>query len=370
MARARSKVTCFAKAGIVPPLDCSACYYPNDDGARFCVRCASPLGMPPEHLPVEAPPGPLPGAHEPLSRGRLLGDKYRLLRHIGGGGFGSVYEAEHVSLRLRVAIKMLKEGSLRDGRIRARFLDEARMVAQLRHPHVVVLHDYDVTEGGTPYLVMELLDGQDVGSMLCHGVLSARRSLFVAAQVCEALGAAHNMGIVHRDMKPENVVLVTRGAQRDFVKVVDFGVAKMVPGGGLRTSAVLGTPAYIAPEMLAQEPIDGRTDIYAVGIMLWEMIVGQLPFPGTNQAVMMSSHLHAPRRWPRSIDPKLRLPDGLEALLVRLVARDPAERPRTAFEVRAELLALLPLASDDPLPVPPPTGGPPWDPQVADQPTK
>jgi serine/threonine-protein kinase len=349
-------------------LDCSACFYPNDDEACFCVRCAAPLGLSPDRLPqAPAPISPdMLGAGQPADfvpvRGAVLGGKYRLARHLGGGGFGTVYEAVQEGLGLKVAVKLLKSATLWDPRVRERFLAEARIVAQLRCPHVVVLHDYDVTDEGTPYLVMELLNGRDLGMLLCEGVFSARRALHVAAQVCQALGEAHAAGIVHRDVKPENVVLITRGSERDFVKVVDFGVAKLCSGAETRTSAVLGTPAYIAPEMLANDPIDGRTDLYAVGIMLWEMIVGQLPFPGTNQAVMLNSHLNAPRRWPRAIDPALRLADPLEDLLVQLVARDPADRPRTAYELRARLLELMPLASDVPLPVPAPTGGPPWDP--------
>lgn len=353
-------------------MDCSACYYPNEPDAQFCVRCAAPLGLPPERLPSQPPPlsaeAAAREAAREVGRGMVLSGKYQLVRQLGGGGFGAVYEAVQLQLGLRVAVKLLKSASLRDPRVRGRFLDEARMVAQLRHPHVVVLHDYDVTETGTPYLVMELLEGRDVGVMLCEGVLPARRAIRVAAQVCEALGEAHRLGIVHRDMKPENVVLLAegkgpgRGARDpDFVKVVDFGVAKLCQGPGVRTSAVLGTPAYVSPEMLASEPLDGRSDLYAVGIMLWEMIVGQLPFPGSNQAVMLTSHLHAPRKWPRAIDPRLRLPDPIEALLAQLVARRPAERPATAFELRARLLELLPLAPEEPLNVPPPTGGPPWD---------
>jgi eukaryotic-like serine/threonine-protein kinase len=354
-------------------VDCSACYYPNDPDAQFCVRCAAALGLPLDRLPQQPPPMSAEAAAREaareVGRGMVLSGKYQLVRQLGGGGFGAVYEAVQLQLGLRVAVKLLKSASLRDPRVRGRFLDEARMVAQLRHPHVVVLHDYDVTETGTPYLVMELLHGRDVGVMLCEGVLSPKRALRVAAQVCEALGEAHRLGIVHRDMKPENVVLLTdgrpgpQGVQRevDYVKVVDFGVAKLCQGPGVRTSAVLGTPAYVSPEMLAGETLDGRSDLYAVGIMLWEMIVGQLPFPGTNQAVMLTSHLHAARKWPRAIDERLRLPDALEELLCELVARRPADRPATAFELRARLLDLVPLAPDEPLRVSPPTGGPPWD---------
>ncbi|MCS6914898.1 MAG: serine/threonine-protein kinase [Myxococcales bacterium] len=347
-------------------MDCSVCHYPNSGDACFCVRCAAPLGLPPERLPRQ--PEPLSSeeaareAARSIQSGMVLSDRYQLVRQIGSGGFGTVFEAADLELGLRVAVKLLRSSSLRDPRVRARFLDEARMIAQLRNPHIVVLLDYDVTETGTPYLVMELLEGKDVGTLLGQGVLSPRRALRIAAQVCEALGEAHRHGIVHRDMKPENVVLLNRAGETDFVKVVDFGVAKLCRGPGVRTSAVLGTPAYVSPEMLAGEPLDGRSDLYAVGIMLWEMIVGQLPFPGTNQAVMLSSHLYAPRKWPRAIDPTVRMADPIEELLTQLVARAAADRPASAYELRARLLELAPLAPDRPFNVPPPTGGPPWDP--------
>ncbi len=345
------------------------------------MRCGEALGVPVTRLPDRpaavrpiAPPGlpdpanPTPGTAKDVfpeaAELRQMG-RYRLLRRLGSGGFGAVYEAEHLALGIRVAVKLLNRAGLADARVLERFLDEARMVAQLRCPNVVVLHDYDVTDSGVPYLVMELLKGRDVGSMLCEGVLSPRRALHIAAQVCQALGEAHAVGIVHRDIKPENVVVLKKGDDPDFVKVVDFGVAKFCRGPDNRASAVLGTPAYIAPEVLVNEPLDGRSDIYALGIMLWEMIVGRLPFPGDNQAVMLSSHLHAKRSWPRELDPRLRLPDGLESLLASVIARDPQMRPLSAYVLRSQILDLLPLVSDQPLNVPPPLGGPPWDPMPA-----
>ena len=397
-------------------MDCATCYYPNEDEARFCARCAAPLSVPVSRLPTEAAPAPEPvvadallhgsgfgspeqaaealaealaaaeaqrlamGApreapavadHAALYGGPLLGGRYRLLRCLGSGGFGAVYEAEDARVGLRVAIKLLNRSGLIDRRTRERFLQEARMIAALASPHVVALHDYEVTPAGVPYLVMELLRGRPLCSDMMRGVLAPRRSLHIMAQVCAALGEAHAAGIVHRDIKSDNVLLVPRPQDPDFVKVVDFGVARLF-GPDTRPSDVLGTPAYIAPETLAGEPVDGRCDLYAVGMLLWQMIVGELPFPGKNQAVMMKSHLDAPRRYPRQVNPRIRLPDALEVLMTRLIARHPAERPVSAYAVRAELLAILaapahpggndvPL-SDKPLTgVPLPNFGPGWD---------
>ena len=404
-------------------MDCAFCYYPNDEESRFCGRCAAPIGISVARLPTQPPPAPeltvseqaladaaelgssqaladalaaaaaqraaMGAAASPVagSAGEaeaLLGGRYRLLRCLGSGGFGAVYEAEEVAVGLRVAIKLLNRSALADPRMRERFLQEARMVAELRSPHVVTLHDYAVTPppARMPYLVMELLSGKPLSHDMMRGVLAPRRALHIMAQVCAALGEAHAAGIVHRDIKPDNILLVRRGpsdeADPDFVKVVDFGVARLC-GPSTRASDVLGTPAYIAPETLASEPVDGRCDLYAVGMLLWQTIVGELPFPGKNQAVMMKSHLDAERRWPRQVNPRVRLPDALELLMTRLIARHPAERPASAYEVRAQLLAILndskraggagtsaatagePL-SDRPLPgVPLPNFGPGWD---------
>jgi serine/threonine-protein kinase len=397
-------------------VDCAFCYYPNDAGVRFCVRCAAALGVPVEKLPSVAPPAPQgiaagdddlaaaevlaaagvgPAAADRQTPRPILGGRYRLLRCLGTGGFGAVYEAEEIDTSLRVAVKLLHRTALFDPRMRERFLQEARMVAELRSPHVVRLYDYALTpalpgqhHGGVPYLVMELLSGVNLASLMMRGVLPPRRTLHILSQVAAALAEAHALGIVHRDIKPDNILLVdplhhqqgrsdpaaarpgdAEQAGRDFVKVIDFGVARLC-GPATRPSDVLGTPAFISPETLANEPVDGRSDLYSLGILLWQMLVGDLPFPSTNQAVMMNSHLAAVRHRPSVLFPYLagRLPAQLEDLMVRLIARKPADRPGSAYEVRSDLLAILgqlPPAADAPLDAPLPNFGPGWDPAPA-----
>jgi serine/threonine-protein kinase len=397
-------------------VDCAFCYYPNDEGVRFCVRCAASIGVPVEQLPSVAPPAPhesaagadeLAGAEALAAAGvgrgaaaergprPILGGRYRLLRCLGTGGFGAVYEAEEIDTSLRVAVKLLHRTALDDARMRERFLQEARMVAELRSPHVVRLYDYALTpallgqhRGGVPYLVMELLSGVNLATLMMRGVLPPRRTLHILSQVAAALAEAHALGIVHRDIKPDNILLVDplhhqagRAAESsrssdevrfgsDFVKVIDFGVARLC-GPATRPSDVLGTPAFISPETLANEPVDGRSDLYSLGILLWQMLVGELPFPSTNQAVMMNSHLAAPRHRPSTLFPALagRLPSALEDLMVRLIARKPSDRPASAYEVRSDLLAVLgalPSTFDSPLDAPLPNFGPCWDPAPAE----
>jgi serine/threonine-protein kinase len=333
-----------------------------------------------ERLPAVPSPQPseaeLAIAEAATASGQLLSGRYRLLRCLGSGGFGAVFEAEEIDTSLRVAVKLLNRTALIDARMRERFLQEARMIAELSSPHIVRLYDYALS-GQVPYLVMELLTGNNLAALLQQGVLSARRTLHILAQVAAALGEAHSHGIVHRDIKPDNILLIDPdksqsgqsghfGKSADFVKVIDFGVARL-SGSATRPSDVLGTPAFIAPETLANESVDGRCDLYALGILLWQMIIGELPFPAENQAVMMHSHLSAPRRRPSELFPHLRLhnylPSQLELLMVRLIARRPEERPPSAYEVRAELLSLVPRVSDVPLcSAPLPNFGPGWDP--------
>lgn len=384
-------------------MDCAHCYYPNDDEERFCARCGAAVGLSPEKLPLQAPPAPLDlgsaeirqleameaaaaqgramgtrGVVAPAGAGGeqpLLGGRYRLLRCLGSGGFGSVYEAEDTAIGLRVAVKLLHRAALLDDKLRERFLLEAKMIAELRSPHVVTLYDFAVSPAPAyvPYLVMELLPGVNLASLLLRSVLSPRRTLHILSQVAEALGAAHAMGIVHRDVKPDNIQLLSRPElhiDEDFVKMLDFGVARMC-GPMTRPSDILGTPAFISPETLANEPVDGRSDLYSLGMLLWQMTLGELPFPSSNQAVMMSSHLHARRRPPRELYPQLTgfLPTALEDLMTRLVARAPKDRPASAYEVRAELLRLLPLVGDVPLAgARLPNFGPCWDGPLEDHP--
>ena len=258
-----------------------------------------------------------------------------------------------------------------------RALREISVLRSLTNAHVVRVHDAGQDESGHVFMLMDELEGAQLDDW--HDFDEAMppgQALWVVHQACLGLAEAHARGIVHRDIKPDNILLVPHGrltgggdgtnvrdGSADFVKVVDFGVARW-SGPITRPSDVLGTPAFISPETLANEPVDGRSDLYSVGMLLWQMMLGDLPFPAKNQAVMMNSHLSAPRRRPSEVLPQLgrRLPAALETLMVRLIARQPVDRPASAYEVHADLMALLPRVPDVPFEdMALPNFGPCWD---------
>jgi serine/threonine-protein kinase len=289
--------------------------------------------------------------------GQVISGKYRLLRLIGSGGMGSVYEAHHEVLGARVAIKVLHEDLANRPELVDRFLREARVLAQLSNPHVVRVLDIALAEPGRgAYIVMELLNGEPLSSILER---VQRLPLPVAVdytiQVLEALAAAHALGVVHRDLKPENVFL-TREGERTVLKVIDFGIAKAGSLGGAQANltvsgALMGTPEYMAPEQAhSADRVDARSDIYAVGVMLYEMLAGARPVDGDNPAVVA---LKVERG---EIEPLIRRMPEVPRDLAGLVHRAMAPRPELRFTSAAEMRgALEAVMAGQRAPVP--TGG-------------
>jgi serine/threonine protein kinase len=228
--------------------------------------------------------------------GQTVGRRYRLLRLLGVGGMGAVYEAEQTSLGKRVALKMLHRHCEHDRDVVRRFQQEARAAARLDHPNIVEVYDLDLDLDGAPFLVMELLRGQTLASVLTReGTLSIAAAVRIALAVADALAAAHGAGIVHRDLKPENVFLATGRARELRVKVLDFGISKVrsnvhVDHRLTRTGMALGTPAYMSPEQAqASEHVDARADVWGLGVLLYEALAGCPPFrAGTPVAQMIS----------------------------------------------------------------------------------
>ncbi len=258
--------------------------------------------------------------------GDSLSGRYRLDAEIGRGGMGVVYRAWDVELERAVAVKVLAAG-FEVGEARDRLLREARAAAALSHPHVVAVHDVGVHEG-MPFFVMELVEGPSLKERRPE---SLEETIELAVQICDALSHAHEHGLVHRDLKPGNV-LRARSAGRPAVKLVDLGLA--VRGRGVRITrqgGITGTVNYMAPELALGLEVDGRTDLYALGVMLYEFTTGRLPFQGDNALAVLSQHLHAPVVPPRTY--RADLPPHLEATILRLLAKDPDERFATAAEV-------------------------------------
>ena len=268
------------------------------------------------------------------SLGSILRDRYRLDSELGRGGMGTVYRATDLELQREVAVKVLSASShTSDGR--ERLLREARAAAALNHPHIVTIHDVGEA-GGLPFLVMELIAGPRL-SQAKPTELS--RVVEIAAQICTALEHAHANSIVHRDLKPDNVLLSGTSSASN-VKLADLGLALPAHGARIsRAGVIVGTAAYMAPEQALGQPVDGRSDLYALGVLLYELTTGRLPFTGDDPLTVVSQHVHAPVVPPRVLRPDL--PRALETVIVRLLAKDPAQRFSTAAETRSALIESL-----------------------------
>ena len=268
-------------------------------------------------------------------RQRVLLGRYRLDEVIDGGATATVWRARDTHLDRDVAIKVLdRQGLAHDQAERLRFRDEARALARLLHPNIVTVFDSG-TEDGADFLIMELVEGRSVRSLLADdGVLSVATSAAIMAQVCDALAAAHNAGIVHRDIKPGNIVVTADGK----AKVCDFGIARLNDSTSLtHPDIALGTSSYMSPEQISGRAVDNRCDLYAVGCVLFEMLIGEPPFVGATAFSIIDQHLY-------DLPPSLRSrrPDvarELETLVKRLLAKDPEHRPATAAQARNELTA-------------------------------
>jgi len=304
-----------------------------------------------------------PRTHDDLL-GEVLGGRYRVLRLLGRGGMGAVYEAEQLDLGRRVAIKVLHEMLSKDDEQLVRFSREARAAASLGHRNVVQVTDFQAEPGQLAFLVMELVPGESLAAVLSReGRQPAWRVVPIARQVLSALGAAHDAGIVHRDIKPGNVMLTAfegLGEGAEVAKVLDFGIAKMMEGSGYTqltmTGVALGTPAYMAPEMALGDKVDGRADLYAVGVLLFKCLAGKVPFGGSASDVLQRVvREEAPSLGPLRPD----VAPMLAAVVDRALLKDPAARFQSAADMSGALAACFAEGSGHPssdaaAPVPPP----------------
>jgi serine/threonine-protein kinase len=278
--------------------------------------------------------------------GMVVGS-YRLLSVLGEGGMGIVYLAEHVTLKRRVALKILLKQHAHNQAAVQRFFAEARAVNEIAHDHIIEITDFFAESGDDKYYVMELLEGSELADELRNGLLEPQRTLGIAVQVAEALAAVHDGGIIHRDLKPANIFLTERGGQTDYVKLLDFGIAKLsggIEGASLAktsTGAILGTPQYMSPEQLDGQAVDHRSDIYSFGLILYEMTTGRRPFPGSSIGELVIKHMTVKPPRPTKIkDLPHAVPQALEDLTLTCLEKDPDRRPQSMHEVAARLRAL------------------------------
>ncbi|MFZ6178290.1 serine/threonine-protein kinase [Nannocystis pusilla] len=276
--------------------------------------------------------------------GTVLADRYRLLKRIGEGGMGSVYQAEHITIGRKLAIKVLSPEYGDSPEIIARFLQEARTASMLHHEHIVDITDFGYTKQGLAFLTMEYLEGEDLATMLAReGRQPWTRVRRILLQICRALDAAHEAGIVHRDMKPDNCFRIKRGGNPDFIKILDFGIAKVIVDGtasgradrqkmATEAGTLLGTPEYMAPEIARDQKPDARVDVYSVGVVMYELLTGSVPFKGQTFMATVAMQMVDEPEAPRRRAPDAGIPESIERIVLQALRKDPAERFQTIRE--------------------------------------
>ncbi len=303
---------------------------------KFCPADGTRLPEPPSESP---PPG------NDYLFGRTIEGKYRILDKLGQGASGAVYRARRLVIEDNVAIKVLKPELVADYAATERFRREALALGRIHHPNAIAIYDYGVTTDGTAFLVMELLSGKTLRQILTsEQMLDIHRAVNLCAQMCGALHAAHLNKIVHRDLKPENIVVETFIDRGEVVKVIDFGLAKLrVTGNLIKTlteqGRVAGTPYYMAPEQWMDKTIDGRTDVYALGVILYEMFTGCVPFNAPSVMQLANKHVKIPPQPPTTL--RRELPQPLSDIVLRALAKKPDDRPASALDLAQELTDAL-----------------------------
>jgi serine/threonine-protein kinase len=319
---------------------CPQCASSCDETHRFCPSCGFPLAK------VETSPD------DPLV-GRTLPGGYVILELVGIGGMGRVYRAEQTNLGRTVAVKIIHPHLVGEENAAARFITEARAASRLNHPNSVGIIDFGKTADGQLYLVMEFLRGRDLARVLYdQAPLPFRRIVDVLRQALAALAEAHNENIIHRDLKPENIILEPARSGGDFVKVVDFGLAKMraeTQAPGITSPGIVcGTPEYMSPEQARGDPLDARSDLYSVGIILYQLLTGRLPFEADSPTQVVLAHLTQIPKDPRDVAPDRRIPKPLVDVALRCLEKEPVDRYQDADELSAELARVLHVIEERP----------------------
>jgi eukaryotic-like serine/threonine-protein kinase len=318
------------------PLDadvyCPSCGADAEDSSRYCPACGATLLRTGD------------GGDEYV--GKTIGSKYRVEALIGEGGMGKVYRARQFALDKVVVLKVLRHTLLSDERTVARFQREAKAASRLNHPNSISVLDFGQADDGALFIAMEYVAGQDLHQILSREwPLGEARVVRIAMQILSALSDAHGAGVIHRDLKPENIMVEQRRNEPDFVKVLDFGIAKITDsqdeGPALtRAGFVCGTPEYMSPEQARGAVLDHRSDLYAVGVILYQLMTGLLPFESDSAVGFATKHLTEEPPPPTRRRPDARISPGMERLILRVLSKDPDDRPANAGAFKAELLAV------------------------------
>jgi serine/threonine protein kinase/TolB-like protein/Tfp pilus assembly protein PilF len=313
-------------------MKCPKCHSENRDDSHYCSNCGELLGqLGPDGASLTKT---LETPVQVMKAGTLVAGKYRIVEELGAGGMGIVYKAEDLMLKRFVALKFLPPHLMDSPDLKERFLVEAQAAAALSHPNICVIHDVG-EDGGRPYIAMEFVDGQTLKDKLQKGPLATSEALAIAGQVAAGLDEAHGNGIIHRDIKSANIMITAKGQ----AKVMDFGLAKLQGGSSLtRSQTTLGTVAYMSPEQARGGELDGRTDIWSLGVVLYEMLAGKLPFSGDHdQTVIYAILHHEPEPLKKTRED---VPAGFEQIIGQALAKNPSDRYQTMDEFREDLEAV------------------------------
>ncbi len=304
--------------------------------------------------------------------GTLLAGRYVIEQVIGEGGMATVYRARHKLVDRPVAVKIMNPMLASDPIVRERFRREAKSAQKLAHPNIIEIYDQGDTEDGTAYIVMELLRGEALASVIQRGLMDVDRAIHIMIQIARGMARAHDLEVIHRDIKPENIYLCRRDDGSDLVKLLDFGIAKSRQDSRLTGQGELfGTPQYMAPERIMGNDTGGSSDIYALGVVFFEMLTGELPFNAPDVATFFVKHMNEPPPALRSLNP--RVPEKVDELVVRMLGKSPSDRPVDAHRIHQDLLEIVreremtapPILEEEPVSLPAPvtlTAGPgdPW----------
>jgi serine/threonine protein kinase len=306
---------------------CPNCSTQVSDGTKFCPNCGSVVPS-------------VPSNDVDPFLGRVIARNFRIESLLGTGGMGRVYKARQISLDKLVVLKVLHPHFQNDTQLVQRFQREARAASRLNHPNSISIIDFGQAEDGTLYMAMELLHGQDLFNLLQKEFpLPEERVGRIMIQVCSALTEAHEQNIIHRDLKPENIMVEDRRDQKDHVKVLDFGIAKIqdpTEGDGralTQQGMVCGTPEYMSPEQARGDALDARTDVYALGVLMYQVLTGDLPFKGDSALAIVTKHITDQPVPPRTARPDLRLSEGVERIILKCMEKRPERRYQSAAEL-------------------------------------